>query len=208
MSARTAFTMIEMLIVLVVVAILTVAALPDRESEIQEEARRAAVVLEADLDYAKSLSIARPDAPIGVKVDLVNNKYWLAPVATPDTPITHPTTRKPYVRQFGAAGPKETKNVEIITIDLGGDSLLKFDSLGGTDQTTTAKIEFESGLAVFATEITSVGSKKTTSKLTTDADKLAAKDARAAERAAAAAALEGAEAASGGAAGGAAGGGV
>jgi prepilin-type N-terminal cleavage/methylation domain-containing protein len=196
MTIRNAFTYIEIMIVIVILAILTIAALPDRESTIQEEGRRATVVFEADVDYARSLSIARPDFPIGIKVAIGNNKYWLAPVATPDTPIAHPRSGQPYVRQFGAAGPDGLKNVQITALDLGGDDMLKFDSLGGTDQQTSALVQFEAGMAAYETKVSPAAANVTTTKTeTTNAEKLAVQDAKEAQKAADQAAIDAAQAA-------------
>jgi len=164
MTIRSAFTYIEIMIVIVILAILTIAALPGRESTIQAEGERATVVFEADVDYARSRSIARPDSPIGIKVAVSNNKYWLAPVATPDTPIAHPRTGQPYVRQFGATGPDGLKNVQITAIDLGGDDILKFDALGGTDQQTSAVVQFEAGSAAYETKVSPAAGNVTTAR--------------------------------------------
>jgi prepilin-type N-terminal cleavage/methylation domain-containing protein len=183
MTIRSAFTYIEIMIVIVILAILTIAALPDRESTIQAEGERAALMFEADVDYARSRSIARPDSPIGIKVAIGNNKYWLAPVVTPDTPIAHPQTGQPYVRQFGAAGPDGLKNVQITALDLGGDDILKFDALGGTDQQIPALVQFEAGLAAYETKVSPAAANVTTTKKeTTNSEKLAVQAAKDAEK--------------------------
>ena len=145
MSRRSAFTLIEMLIVLVVLAILTMAALSGGQSAAQTEGRRAAEVFEGDVEYARSLTIARPDDPALIKVDVPNNRYWVAQASAVDTPIVHPQTKRPFLRQFGPTAATGSKQVQIAEIDLGGDAVLRFDATGGTDQQTPAVLQFTSG---------------------------------------------------------------
>jgi prepilin-type N-terminal cleavage/methylation domain-containing protein len=194
MNTRNAFTLVELMIVVVILAILTMAALPDSDSAIQEEAQRASELFEADVDYARSLTIARPDTPIGIKMSVTANKYWLAPVATPDTPILHPQTGQLYLRQFGTAGPEGLKHVQLAAPNWDADGVLKFDPTGGTTRSTNATASFESGLAVYATQVSPAGNKTVTVSETTDATKLAKKASKQAVSDAAAAAQDAASA--------------
>ena len=195
MSARNAFTLIELLIVVIILAILTLSALPDSQSAIQQEGQRAADMFEADVDYARTLSIARPDAPVGIKVSVSDNKYWLAVVSMPDTPILHPQTGLPYVRQFGPTGPDGLKSVQITSVDVGTDNVLGFNSTGATDQQTAASIQFESGMTAYQTQVSSAGNTVATTAMTTNAAKLAKNAAKETAKAAQAAAAEAAKAA-------------
>ena len=182
MSARNAFTLIELMIVFVILAILAIAVVPDAESTKQAQAQRAADMFEADVDYARSLSIARPDAPVGIKVAVPDNKYWLAVVSMPDTPILHPQTGRPYVRQFGPTGPDGLQDVQITSVDVGADNILVFTATGGTDQQTAASIQFEAGMVAYQTQVSPAGNKVTTASQTTNAAKLAESAARQAAR--------------------------
>jgi hypothetical protein len=123
----------------------------------QEEGRLAGERFAADVAYARSLSISRPDDPVIVKVNALGNRYWLARSATPDTPITHPTTKKPYLVSFGPSGNSGLSCVQLIAYDLGGDSVLGFDSMGNTDQQTDAVMQVSSASQSYEVTIRPVG---------------------------------------------------
>ncbi len=144
-----AFTFVELMISLVVVAILIVLSAPDDEAGNASEGRRATEQFEADVAYAKSYTMARPDDPLVLKVDVAANRYWLARPSAPDTPILHPQTKKPYLVQFGATDGSASGKVTLVGVDLAGDNILAFDATGSTDQTTAAIVQLSSGKAKY-----------------------------------------------------------
>lgn len=145
--AARAFTMIEMMIAVVVVAILTVIALPDEESESAHEGKLASERLDGDLAYARSCSIAFPDDPMIIKFDCQNNRYWIARKASPNTPVLHPATNEPCLVQFGPDGDADCHNVTLVGVGLDGDDELGFETTGGIDQSAPAVIQLRSGNA-------------------------------------------------------------
>jgi len=147
------------MIVVVVAAIIAMGVVANSSPASQEEGRLAGERFAADVAYARSLSIARPDDPVVVKVDIAGNRYWLARAATPDTPITHPTTKKPYLVSFGPTGNSGLRLVQLTACDLGGDSVLGFDSLGNTDQQTEAVMQVSSAQQPYEITVRSVGTK-------------------------------------------------
>lgn len=193
MSARAAFTLIELLIVVVVLGILTLAALPSSDAAAQSEADAAARMIEADIAYARSLAVARPDQRVLLVVDEIDNSYALktkAPGAADATAITldHPTNGKPYVVQFGENGSPAVRSVRLYADDLGGDSVLAFDPSGATDQDASAVIQLAAGNARREISISPQAGKVTTSnklvKVLTPISEEAQKAAAAAEKAA------------------------
>ncbi len=149
MTQARAFTYIEFLCVVVVVAIVTLVATPDDETETNEQGRLAADLFETDVAFARSKSIARPDDPIVIKVDATLNRYWLAHSSSPDTPLPHPRDGRPYEVRFGPGGKVGMDQVQIIASDFGGDGTLKFDGTGGLDQSTSALLQLTSGDASY-----------------------------------------------------------
>jgi hypothetical protein len=145
MYTRSAFTYIELGIVMVVVMILVVAALPDGDTEAKQQGLELAHRFEADVAYARSLSLAQPDDPALIQVDVDNNQYWVARASAPSVPVTHPQTKKPYLIRTGTGGDPGLEHVTILALDFGGDQILAFDSLGSTDQETTALLQITSG---------------------------------------------------------------
>jgi len=173
MLPRAAFTLIELLIVVVVLGILMLAALPDANTAAQQQADAAARMIEADVAYARSLAVARPDQRVLLVVDGPNNRYYLqtkTPGADDDTATTlvHPGTGRPYVVQFGPAGSPAVRGVRLYAEDLGGDSVLVFDPSGGTDQDDAAILQLAAGNARREIQISPQAGKVTTSnQLTT-----------------------------------------
>ncbi len=164
MVRRRGFTYIELMIAVVVAAILVVAALPDEEASAKEEGRQFARKYEADVSFARSLTIARPDDPVVIKVDAANDRYWLARRSTPDTPIEHPGSKKPYIVQAGPTGPTGSKRVTINATDYhGGGAVLEFASTGETTSDTASLFQIESGNTEYEVATTSAAGESTTS---------------------------------------------
>src|SRR5262249_35161651 len=146
-SVRAAYTYIELMISVVVLAIVTMLVIPDDKGAAAQELDSAAGRLQADVAFARSRSVARPDEPVVLKIDPTNNRYWIAKQSSPDTPITHPLTGMPYLVQFGNSGVPDGKHITLQTLDLGGDNVLAFDSSGATDQATAAVLKVSVGTA-------------------------------------------------------------
>ncbi len=161
MKVRRAFTYIEVMMVAIVVLIVTIFAMPDADTEARQQGRLAGEAFISDVMYAQSLSIARPDDPVVIKVDADSNTYWLAKAATPDVPITKPLTNEPYVRVLGGAGDRAYDRVEIVAQDFSGDAILAFDSSGSLDQQTPAILQLSSGSAKYEIQVSPISAKAT-----------------------------------------------
>jgi prepilin-type N-terminal cleavage/methylation domain-containing protein len=144
---RRGFTFYELMVCVVVLSIITVGALPDNRAKLTQEAELAADKLETDVDYARSLSIANPADPAIIKFDQSNNKYWIARKSSPDTPVTHPLTKQPYVVKLGATGPQATNHVAIVGLDVGNDQIIQFDGSGALNETSSPIVQLSAGQA-------------------------------------------------------------
>jgi prepilin-type N-terminal cleavage/methylation domain-containing protein len=138
---RNAYTIIELLIVVVVVGIVAAVAWPDAEAGLREQARLAAERFENDVEYARSLSLRDPSDPAAIKIEPDANRYFISKKSAPDTPINHPVTKKPYIVQFGPGGLPGLDQVKIDGAELGGDAVLVFESTGNLDQSTPAVLQ-------------------------------------------------------------------
>jgi prepilin-type N-terminal cleavage/methylation domain-containing protein len=163
MTRRQAFTFVELLVAVVVLAILTLAVLPEADAEVKEQGKNAALRFEADVFYARSASVARSDDPIVIKMDQANQRYWLARQSDPSTAITHPQSGAPYVVQLGPTSDAGFDRVLIHGFDFGGDDELRFDGTGATDQDAAAVVQFKSGTADYEVGVYSASADTTIS---------------------------------------------
>lgn len=137
------FTFVELMIVAVVAAILVISALPDAKSSERRTAWEFMARLEADIEYAKSLSIGRPDDLAVIRFDTQADAYWLARASAPDTPILHPQTREPYIVQAGNSADARYRGVKIKGLSVGEDNTMVFDSFGGVQHDTNAVVQIQ-----------------------------------------------------------------
>ncbi len=161
MHSRKGYTCIELTMVVIVVAIVIYCSTSNEDNGGKEQARLAAEKVESDVAYARSASIARPDDPLVIKIDTANNRYWLASSSTPNTPIAHPRSGKPYLISFGAGGTGGLDKVKLLAGDVGGDQVLAFKSTGSTDQQTPAKIQIAADTAVAEVSVASASGTST-----------------------------------------------
>lgn len=126
---QKAYTLMELMMVVLVAAIIFVSAMPDQDATRKEEQQAFVDQFQADVSYARSMTIADPSDPTLVKIDPSNNQYWLARKSTPSTPITHPVSRKPFRVKVGP-GASRLSSVEIVGAGFGSSQAIEFDSTG------------------------------------------------------------------------------
>jgi prepilin-type N-terminal cleavage/methylation domain-containing protein len=122
---RSGFTLIEILIVVVILAIAAMTAIPMMTSAGSVQIRSAANMVAADLEYAKSMAIAR-----GQKFSVVFDKNTDTYSITDQTGsvIKHPVKKgSDYIIGFRDKG---LDKVDITDVDFDGKSTVKFDYLG------------------------------------------------------------------------------
>lgn len=154
MTSRTAFTLVEMMIVVMILAIAAVAAITMLGDTESMRLGAAARLLVADLAYAQTESIAHPDDPYGLRFDVSTESYSVVhdstypPFACSSSdviPVTDPVTSQAYTMQFGAGRGAEFAGVTIDSVSLGGDNCIVFGAYGQTDQSTIATITLSAG---------------------------------------------------------------
>ncbi len=165
--ARGGYTLVELMMVVVIAVIVAVGAWPDRGADLAQQVKIASQQFDADVSYARSLTIAQPDDPAAIKFDTPNDKYWIARESAVDTPVNHPRTKKPYVVQLGKTGRPQTKDVTIEGLDVGGDSILSFDSTGNTKEAETSLLQLSADGVTAEVAVSPVGAKVTISSTLT-----------------------------------------
>jgi len=138
---RGGFTIIEILIVVVILAVVAMTAIPMISSAASIQVRSAASMIAADLEYAKSLAISK-GASFSVVFDTVTDSYKIVVVFDTVTDsykivkivdgegetISHPVKKGfDYVVDLQDEG---LERVEISSADFGGDCQVRFDYLG------------------------------------------------------------------------------
>jgi len=141
------------MIVLVILAIVAALALPMTGTTAATQLIGAARLLMADLEFAQHESISHPDDPCLLKVDKANNRYWIAKVSAPDTPVADPAGNGQFLVVFGSGRASTLAGVTIQSYSLGGDTELRFDGFGLPDQTAAATVVLAGGGAALTITI-------------------------------------------------------
>jgi prepilin-type N-terminal cleavage/methylation domain-containing protein len=136
-SARAAFTLVEILTVVIILGISAAIIIPSVGNRDDMRVASAARLLMADLIYAQNKAIAT-QTPYYVWFDTTNKRYSIhdtAPTATTtatdaiDHPL-HPTTFSgKYVTAYGVVN-SQLAAISMGTVDFAGKQILKFDELG------------------------------------------------------------------------------
>ncbi len=143
--AHRAFTIVELLIVLVVLAIAATLVVPLLATPHPTKLTAAAELIAADLGFAQTESITHADDPRVVTFNTSTSSWLVAKKSAPDTPITEPVTQAPYNTQLGTGRASQLAGVAIQSYSLGGDARLGFGKFGELDQTATATITLAAG---------------------------------------------------------------
>ena len=125
---NSGFTLIEILIVVMIIAIAAMITTPMVTSATSVQIHSAANVIAADLEYARSIAIGK-GMEFAVVFDQENESYQLFKVkdGTLET-IEHPLVKKPYIVEFGS--DVRLDKVDIVDVDFDGTYEIRFDYMG------------------------------------------------------------------------------
>ncbi len=128
------FTLTELIIVVAVLALIAYFVVPVASpAATVPQLQHAAQILSADIAYCQSACINNPNDPREMVFNLSNDRYSIAPVAMPMTPVTNRANGQPYVVQLGSRGNAALAGIDLTAISgLGGGSTqtLQFDQYG------------------------------------------------------------------------------
>lgn len=138
-TSGSAFTLLELLIAVMVMAIVAAMAVPALAPNDGARLSGAATLLASDLEFAQSLSIANPDDLAAVRFDPDDPDgatYWVALSSAPDTPIDRPGTDEPYLVQFGQGDAAQLEGVNLSVTGVSDDTVIfdQFGRLATTDE--------------------------------------------------------------------------
>ena len=125
-AVYAAFTFIEILIVVVILAIAAMMAVPMIGSAETMQIRSAANIIAADLEYAKNMAISRQKM-YSVVFDTAHESYKI--VDANSAIINHPV-KKGFVYIVNFSSDSRLSRVDISQADFDGTNVIKFDYLG------------------------------------------------------------------------------
>jgi prepilin-type N-terminal cleavage/methylation domain-containing protein len=124
-GAKNGFTMIEVLVVVVIIAIAAMMIVPMMGSAADMQLRSVSNMIAADLEYAKSMAIGRQKI-YSVVFDASAESYQ---IEDPNGIIDHPI-KKGFEYVVNLASDDRTDRVDIATVDFDATNTVKFDYLG------------------------------------------------------------------------------
>lgn len=124
---RPAYTLIEMLIVLVIVAILAAGGISMLGDANYAKLDVAVRLVHSDLDYARSLALSSPTDPVVLQIEDDGTGYHLARASAVGTPISGPNG--PLTTTFGVGRAAGSAGVRLETVS--GVSGVQFGPFGG-----------------------------------------------------------------------------
>lgn len=148
-----AFTLIEILVVVVILGIAAAIVVPAIGSRSDLKATSAARMIMADLIYTQNRSISQQRWH-WVRFDLTNQSYEVLDQVDPSAVlIKHPVEASDFVVKLGTDGAKPIQDVTFETVNFDGKLILAFDELGtphSYDAGTKAMTAMAAGKIVLA----------------------------------------------------------
>ena len=124
--AKRGFSFMEVLIVVVILSVIALLAIPMMGSAASTQLRSAANMVSSDLEYAKSIAVAKGQV-YSVLFDTGAESYSIKD--QDDATIVHPVNNgAEYVVDFSA--DSRIDKVNILSVDFGSTNEVKFDYLG------------------------------------------------------------------------------
>jgi prepilin-type N-terminal cleavage/methylation domain-containing protein len=127
---RRAFTLIEILGVVVILGVISAVVLPQLSSRDDQRAAAAARVVMSDLLYAQNRAVAQQKVHY-VKFDTTGQKYSVLDVLLPSQHvINNPVDGSTYQVQFGSTSTSGLKDMKLQSAAFDAQSVLAFDVMG------------------------------------------------------------------------------
>jgi prepilin-type N-terminal cleavage/methylation domain-containing protein len=142
-----AFTLIEILVVVVILSIAAAMAIPMLSSAADIQVKSAANVVASDLEYAKSMAITNSQTycvdfdPTAETYSIKNNS---------GTIINHPVKGSAYTMDFSS--DNRLNRVDIYSVDFNSNAQVYFDSMGSPDNGGTIELRADGNIITINVE--------------------------------------------------------
>jgi len=133
-KSSAAFTLVELLVVLVILAIAAAIIVPSVRGLGDLAATSAARTIATDLQYAQNASITF-QLPVTVSFDVSGETYTLS---NESGPLIHPMSKSAYT--VGFSGQEGFENLDIVSANFSGGPAVTFDELGAPDSAGTVVV--------------------------------------------------------------------
>jgi len=125
---RNAFTLVEVLITVVIMAIVVAVAIPSLATDDNARLIGATNMVASDIEFAQSVALADPSDPGVLKAAADGTGYWVATASDPDAPILSTFSNDPHLITFGVGSAAELVGVTITVSDVSDE--VQFDGFG------------------------------------------------------------------------------
>ncbi|MDY6913937.1 MAG: GspH/FimT family protein [Planctomycetota bacterium] len=156
-NAAIGFTMIEIIVVLIVIAIAAAMVIPMVLSTADLEATSGARMLLSDLQYAQNVAITS-QTPVTVTFDVSADSYSLT--NTSGT-LIHPISKSAYEVDFTAM--RGFDRLEIVSAGFGGNASVTFDALGTPDN--AGSVTLQAGPHIYRVDVAAATGKVTVTSI-------------------------------------------
>lgn len=143
---RRAFTLFELILVIVIVALIGMIALPELQGSANIRLTTAANALAADIEFCENECITHPDTLYVICFSSSSNRYWIALASSPTVPISHPEDALPYQNDFLTGRNVQLTGVSLSSVSIGaGLTTLSPDAYGCPGLASDATITLSNG---------------------------------------------------------------
>ncbi len=141
----SAWTLIELIVVLVILAIAAAVIVPNFAGASSFQAVSAARMIAADLQYAQNMAVTF-QSPVTVSFNENAESYTLSNASGP---LIHPMTKSAYTIDFATQDGFE--NLDIVSATFAGATAVQFDELGTPDN--AGSVTVRSGANVYRVDV-------------------------------------------------------
>ncbi len=142
-KARTAFTLLEMLVTIILIAIAAAMMVPMLASNDASYVAAGVGLMVADFDFAQSTAISDPSDNVAVHFDAAAGRWWITREGTPDTTLTM-SNGEPYDTTMGQGRAEMAFNVAFTLDHVYGNKIV-YEAFGRLVQSSSPTITVTSG---------------------------------------------------------------